>query len=364
VLEKLPLFVLSAASCVATYLIQKDWGAMSLNAHFPLATRIENALVAYATYLAKTVWPQGLSVWYPYEAPLPLWSVAASVLVLLALSVVALWQIRRRPYLLVGWLWFLGTLVPVIGLVQVGGQAMADRYTYIPLIGLFIAAVWTAAEALAARPQRQHLLALLAAAAVLVPCAAATWMQIGAWHDSVALFGHAFAVNPDNAWAEARLGGALLVAGGRDIPAAKLDEAISHLRHAADRKSGLTQAQCDLGRALILKGDLEGASARLATALHQQPNYPEARNGYGLLLLAQGKTPEAVEQLEMAVGLKPLFLEARENLVAAYGKAGRRDDAVREAEVGAILAEALERPDLAYRFEQEAEQYRHPEPKK
>jgi tetratricopeptide (TPR) repeat protein len=207
-LEKIPFFALAAALSIVTFLVQKREGAVMAFDKLPLVPRIANAFVAYIRYLAKTVWPESLAPFYTYEINLPAWQVLGAAVLLAAITAVSLWRLRRAPYLLVGWFWFLGMLVPVIGFVQVGSQSMADRYTYLPHIGLFIALVWGISELFAKRPAR--LLALrFGAAALLVGCVITTALQVRHWQNSQLLFTHAIEVTRDNYPAYNNLGTAL-----------------------------------------------------------------------------------------------------------------------------------------------------------
>lgn len=231
--EKLPLLALSAVSSVITLRYQEE--SLARLDVVPWSLRAANAVVSYGTYLGKLFWPRDLAVFYPIELAIPLWKVAGAALLLIAITALAVWRARREPWLLTGWLWFLGTLVPVIGLVQVGRQAMADRYTYIPSIGLFLAVVWTVAGLL-----KEHR-ALLAAAAgtVILALAAITRVQIGYWADSATLFRHALAATDDG----------------------------NYLAHIG------------LGKALMGEKDCEGAAAQFRAVLARYPNMSEARAG-------------------------------------------------------------------------------------
>jgi hypothetical protein len=195
--EKIPFFVLSAASSLITIYAQQQGAAVVSMERIPLFTRMANALMSYVLYIGKTIWPQNIAVFYPYPDAWPLWQVGGAFLLLAGITATAVYCVKRRPYLTVGWFWYLGTLVPVIGILQVGMQAMADRYTYIPLIGLFIMAAWGVPELL---KKWRHWKAALATAATLVIAvlAAFTWAQVGHWRDSVSLFSHALAVTNAN----------------------------------------------------------------------------------------------------------------------------------------------------------------------
>ena len=200
---KIPMLVLSAASAIATYLIQGTSGAFREAVHISIGLRIENAVVSYATYILKVFWPSGLAVFYPYPHGLPVWQIVVSVVLLLGISMAALWQWHSRPYLAVGWLWYLGTLVPVIGLVQVGSQARADRYTYLPMVGLTIMLAWGLSEILKSKVAIPG--TIIAGLACVVLCEG----QLQYWRNSETLFRHALDVTNGNYVAHHNLGTAL-----------------------------------------------------------------------------------------------------------------------------------------------------------
>ncbi|HET9213105.1 MAG TPA: hypothetical protein VFR03_22050, partial [Thermoanaerobaculia bacterium] len=230
--EKLPLLALSAASSLITLRYQE--ASLAPLDVAPWSLRAANALVSYAAYLGKLFWPTHLAVFYPIPLAITFWKTASAALLLAAITALALWRARREPWLLIGWLWFLGTLVPVIGLVQVGRQAMADRYLYIPSIGLFLAVVWTLAELL-----KEHRAALATAAGIVIlALAAVTRAQIGYWSDSATLFRHALAATGDN-----------------------------YLAHLG------------LGKALMGEKDCEGAAGQFRAVLARYPNLREAHAG-------------------------------------------------------------------------------------
>lgn len=257
VLEKLPLFALSAASGAITLMAQRAGGAIRFE--HPLSIRLANAVVCYWRYLGKAFWPARLAVFYPYpeHAPSP-WEIALAASLLISLTIVVL-SAPRCPYLAVGWLWFLGTLVPVIGLVQVGEQVMADRYAYIPFIGLFVAAVWGIADWAALRPIPTSLL-VTAAIAVLLVFAIVDRVQIGYWKDNLTLWSHTLAVTEHNYMAEDSLGAELIKEG-------RLQEAIAHLRAAAAINPGDAFSQLDLGVCEKRLGNFSGAIKDYQTAL-------------------------------------------------------------------------------------------------
>ncbi|HXP59436.1 MAG TPA: tetratricopeptide repeat protein [Dongiaceae bacterium] len=325
VLEKLPFFCLAFASCIVTYLVQHATHATT--SVLPLASRLANAVASYLKYLAKTAWPTRLAVFYPHpdtHYPVshqwPAWAIAAGALLLVAVSWFALSRLRRQPWLAVGWFWFLGTLAPVIGLIQVGGQAMADRYSYIPLIGIFIVTVWTAAEALDRRRAGRAVLAATGVAAI-VASVAATRHQVGFWRDDFTLFQHALEVTTDNAVAEFRVGMALRQRG-------KAAEAIPHFKKVIEAAPVLADGYYGLAVTLEGEGRSQEAAQLFLTALSLSPWDARIHNDYGRFLWAAGRRPEAEAQYLEAVRLDPDSPEALANLGVALSGRGDVDGAI------------------------------------
>ncbi len=281
VLEKLPLFGLSGLSILITYVPLWRRGQIAELDALPLDARVTNALYSYLVYAGKLFWPHPLAVVYPHpEGGVPLGPVVAALAFLLVGSGVALWQVRRRPYGIVGWLWYLGTLLPVLGLVQSGVHARADRYTYIPLIGLSIIVTWVASEALGSRPYGKPALAVIAAGwlAVLL---VVTRHQVEHWRDTATLFEHAIHVTAGNYLAEN-----------------------------------------NLATALALRGDARGAEAHYREAIRIRPNYSQADNNLGVLLARQGRIAEAMAQHEEALRLQPRDADAHFNLGLLNARSG------------------------------------------
>jgi tetratricopeptide (TPR) repeat protein len=294
-LEKLPLLALSAAVCIASYQIQiYDHSLRSAETH-PIALRLANAIVSYVRYLYFTVWPVKLSIFYPYRA----WSaaqVAGAAVVLIAITAVALWQRRQRPHVLIGWLWFLGTMVPAIGIIQSGSQSMADRYTYLPLVGVFIMIAWSVPWH---RPA-----ASIAGGVVLAACCAMSLYQLQFWRNDLALFGRAMAVTENN-----------------------------HLAHGY------------VGKALAAEKRDTEAMAQYARALELNPSYWEVHYNRGNLLLRNGEVPQAIDAYRRSVEIHPIYPDAWNNLGIALARQG----ALAEAEQSLIKAAELapERTDIA-----------------
>jgi Flp pilus assembly protein TadD len=320
--EKLPLVALAAASSVVTVYAQNKGGAMESLENLPFALRAGNAVVSYVHYVGMTLWPVGLAPFYPHpRAGLEEWQAAGAAVLLACLTVLVLASCRQRPYLAVGWLWYLGTLVPVIGLVQVGDQALADRYTYVPLIGLFVLAAWGLSDLVGHRPPLQPLLASAAAAALLA-CAFLTWRQLAFWHDSRSLWEHALQVTVDNHVAENNLGVACLAGKGT------MEEAEQHLRRAIELKPDFWMGHASLGIALDKQGRLDEAITCYSESLALQPDQAKTRNNLGVALGKQGKLDEAIAQFDEAIRLDPAFTEGYQNLALALARAGRLDEAI------------------------------------
>jgi len=347
--EKIPLFILSLASAAVTLFAQHGGGAVS-NKVKPVF-RLANAVVAYTVYIRKMIWPADLAVIYPYPEKLHIWQIAAAGTFLVCISVLV-WQGRtRRPYLVSGWLWYLMTLVPVIGLIQVGPQAMADRYTYVPLIGLFVAIVWQAAS-LVHRSRFRG--AVLAAGVLLLPLLmAATWVQAGYWKDSATLFERALRVTAHNFLAHNNLGVALQHRGKlaeairqytdtlRINPKfakahanlgfvlaqqGRLDEAVGHYLKAIEIDPRDAAACSNLGQALESQGKIDAAARYYLEALQIDPNHAPAQNNYGNILLRRGRTAEAVEHYLLAVQAEP-NKEAHYNLGNIFFSQGKVEQA-------------------------------------
>ena len=304
--EKIPLFALSAAASVATFLVQRHSGAVEALAALPLKLRVENAVVSYWIYIFKTIWPARLAVFYPHPKSIPRWQAILAAAALLAVSwaVVRAW--RAAPYLAAGWFWYLGTLLPVIGLVQVGAQARADRYMYVPMIGLAVAFAWGASVLF----HRSRVL-LAVAAAVLLACLPAARAQAETWQNSETLFRQALAATTDNYLAEHNLGTYLTRVPGR------LPEAIAHLEASLRIHPQSARALTDLGTALARAGRLPEALADLQAAVRLSPESAIPHNNLANNLLRMGRLPEAIAEYRVALSLDPDYADARNNLAAA-----------------------------------------------
>jgi Tfp pilus assembly protein PilF len=341
--EKTPLFLLSAAGSVITFLVQrKDHAVVPLSA-ISLDDRLANAVMSYAAYLGKTLWPAGLSIFYPYHGPPPLGHLLSAVALIILITGISVLLSNRRPYLLVGWLWYLGTLVPVIGLVQVGSQAIADRYTYLPLVGVFIMAAWGARDLLGGSRGRRAIRGFVSAAVmvILVILVVLTQIQVGHWKDNSTLFRHALRNTERNFMAHQILAEGMAKAGDlagaekhhreaiRIKPAfkqaynglgylqmirGKQDEAGTLLEKALQIDPTYVQAMKNLGDVRMRQGRIEKAIPLYRKALEHEEEDPELLNNYGVALYFKGEKEEAVLKIRAALRLKPDYAEARDNL--------------------------------------------------
>ncbi len=367
--EKVPLLFLSAACSVAQVLSQT--GNIESLESVPISSRIANAAVSYVVYLRQFFWPVKLAAFYPYGEGLPAWQVAASVLVLVVVSVAALVAWRRQPALLVGWLWYLGTLVPVIGLVKFARHSGADRYSYLSQIGLCIAVVWGVAG-WGERGEREkgrkgeergkggcslspfslspllpslhrplstvhYFLAAIAAVllSALMPCA---WQQVSYWQNSERLWTRALACTSQNWLAHYSLGTALAGRApqadhGYTVPA-RVDAAIDHFRKALEIRPDLVEAHNDLGNSLFGRGQFDEALNHFWTALQIDPDSAESHNNFGLALAGAPGTPgrgqveEAIAHFRRALEINPDFVEAHNNLGVVLAGRGELDEAI------------------------------------
>jgi Tfp pilus assembly protein PilF len=318
ILEKVPLFLLSAASCAVTYYAQKKGGSVDFTYPFPL--RVKNAFVSVVGYIGKMIWPADLAVMYPHPgsvfAPIPLWKAAVACLLLILITIGVVYRGRRTPYLPMGWFWFLGTLVPVIGLVQVGPQAMADRYCYVPLTGLFVALVWGASTLLSGKIALRRYAVAGGIALVLMLCAAAR-DRCAFWKDSETLFRHTLSVTSNNPLMENNLGTALFFSG--DIPGALL-----HFRRAVWIKADYHDARLNMAEVLMRENRMDEAISEYREVLRQRPDAYGAHTKLGEALVMAGEWEEGVRHLRQALKLRPDYREA----LTALEDALRMKDAV------------------------------------
>jgi len=328
VLEKLPLIALSAVSSMVTFLAQRS--AIGWTEQLPVSERISNAFVAYVVYIRQMFWPTGLAVFYPHpENRLPVWEISLALTALIGITLAALVLRKKAPYFVTGWLWYLGMLVPVIGLLQVGWQGHADRYTYLPQIGLYIAVTW-AVTALT-RSWRFQRIALGTGGAVVL--SALTWasrLQTSYWRDSETLFTHALAVTSNNDVALNNLG---IISLGKG----ELDDAITKLQAAIDLRPENAPAHDNLAKALLRKGRVSEAMVHYRKFLEIQPASVEARNTLGTALIQKGYVKEAIEQWQEALAIQPENGNAASNLAWVY--ATSPEDSLRDGTRAADLGE-------------------------
>ena len=339
-LEKIPLFILSAGACVITFVLQKH--AVGSIPPLPFLWRVQNAFVSYGIYAWKTLWPTDLAVFYPHpNDTLAIWEVTAATLLLLTITAAAFFFRRQRPYLLTGWFWYLVMLVPVIGFVQVGEQGRADRYTYLPHIGLFVAAVWFVADLEPVRRSRSRL-AVTTAGAVLVILALAwaAFIQTSYWRNSETLWTRALAVTANNDVAHNNLG-YLCVGRG------ELDKAISHFEAASRIRSAKRDAHYDAGSAFVQmnladalarKGQSDDAMVHYEEAIKLQPNYADAYYNRGNVLFAKGHIDEAIADWEKTLEIQPNDADAYTSLGNALLRKGSLHEAVANYERALALA--------------------------
>ena len=393
VLEKIPLIVLSAASSIVTFLAQR--GAIGWTEQLPVSERVSNAFVAYVVYIRQMFWPTALAVFYPHpENRLPVWELSLAMIVLVGMTAAAFVLRKKVPYFVTGWLWYLGMLVPVIGLLQVGWQGHADRYTYLPQIGLYIAVTWAVTDL--TRSWRSQRMALSVAAVLIVGALSCrAWFQTSYWRDSETLFTHALAVTSNNDVALNNLGIIFLDRG-------QLDDAIPKLQAAIDLRPENAPAHDNLAKALLRKGQVAEAMVHYRKFLELQPASVEARNTLGTALIQQGHVKEAIDQWQEALAIEPENGNAASNLAwvfatspedsirdgtraaelgeralrisggkipmiykvlaAAYAENGRFTDAVETAQRGAELATSQGNPGLAAELESNSALYQSSRP--
>jgi Flp pilus assembly protein TadD len=353
--EKIPFLILALAAGIVAFWAQKSGGAIGSLVKYPLNMRFANAFVSYVSYIGKTLWPVHLLVPYPYPKTIPLWQAAGALVVLIGISVIALRLAFKYPYFIVGWLWYLGTLVPVIGLVQVGYHAMADRYTYVPLTGLFIIIAWGAADLSSKwHFKNKKILQVSSAAAILAILMILSWIQASYWKNSIKLFEHSLKLCPDNVTAHNNLGTATMESG--DIKGAefhfsqvlkidpknsvayhnlglslsrqgKTDEAIKLYRKALKLNPRQVQSHEKIAEALFERGDYREAAMHFNEVLKVRPGDAEILNNLGDALMHAGKAPEAARYFSKALRIKSDY-SVHYNLGSALLAIGKLDEAI------------------------------------
>lgn len=309
ILEKLPFLFIAIISCIVTYYAQQRGGALGTFEEFSLGTRIANAIASYSTYIGKAFWPASLSPFYPHPKVLPAWQVAVAGAWIICIFGIAVITIKQLPYLFAGWLWYFGTLVPVIGLVQVGEQAMADRYMYIPLIGIYIIVVWGMADLLAKWPHRKPGFILISAIIISV-LMMLTWKQIQIWSSNLTFFNRWIKTAPASPTAHYNLG-------VEYAQINKVKEAIQHYSEAIQIKPDYVNARNNLANELIKQGRLSEAFDHYSYALQLDPNDPELHNNFGVVLFQSGGRKKAIDHFKTALRIKPDYAVAEQNLEKA-----------------------------------------------
>jgi len=332
--EKVPLFLLAAGASLATYLVQRRGGAVISLSSISFGQRVANAFLSYLAYLGQTVWPARLAVFYPFAEKLPWWPVAFCAAALVGITLVVARVFRGTPFLLVGWLWYLGTLVPVIGLVQVGEQAHADRYTYVPLVGIFIMLAWSAAAAVRRWPATKWVICG-ALAAVCGTCLVLTTMQVRYWKDSESLFQHAIEVTQGNYVAYNNLG-------VMERERHRLTQAIADYREALRIRPASLEAHNNLSEALLKEGRLEEATVQILETLRLKPDSADGHVNLGALLDRRGKLDAAMAEYREALRLAPENAVAHSGLGGVLTDLGRTEEGLREMREGIRL-----RPEYA-----------------
>ncbi|QTA92395.1 tetratricopeptide repeat protein [Desulfonema magnum] len=325
--EKIPFFILSGVSGAVTFLVQQNGGAVRSLETYPLHIRIGNALVAYVKYIGKMIWPSDLSFFYPHEGILPLWQILGAGILLLLVFLFVIRNIKQHPYLAAGWLWYMGTLVPVIGLVQVGSQSMADRYTYIPLIGIFIMIAYGIPDLLTLWPGKERLQTVsykaglaVVSTVLLSALMAMTYTQVRYWRNSITLLEHAIDVTKNNLPAHTNLGVLLLEQG-------KLKQGFRHLSEALRIRPDAVRHR-NMGIALEKLGKSDQAKDHYTRALRLNPNYVNAHINMGLLLESQGNLTQAIRHHAEALRLDPGSAKAHHAMGVALFRQGRTDKAI------------------------------------
>jgi tetratricopeptide (TPR) repeat protein len=326
IIEKIPFIALSVVSSVITFLVQRGGSAMVDINVLPLKDRAANAFLSYARYIGKMFWPQNLAVFYPFDADrFAFWQVAMCVLLLLVISIFVIRFGRNQKYLPVGWFWFVGTLVPVIGFVQVGIQAFADRYTYIPYIGLFIMIAWGLPELISKWPQRKIALGL-SMVIVLTTLGICTHQQVNYWNNSFTLFSHAIEVTQNNYVAHYSRGVAYNSIG-------RYQDAIEAYKQAVRIKPDFVLAHYNLGVSYEGLGRYQDAAEAYKQAIKIKPDYADAHINLGVTYYKLGRYQDAVEPYKQAIRIKPDFVLAHYNLGVAYLVTGDKGSALEEYKI-------------------------------
>jgi tetratricopeptide (TPR) repeat protein len=344
ILVKLPLFALAALSCIVTFVVQQKGGAVRSAELYPFGTRIANALVAYMIYIEKTIWPGNLAVFYPHPGLRPFGQVLGAALALIAVTSIVIRSAKKFPYLALGWLWFTGTLVPVIGIVQVGVQSMADRYTYIPLIGLFVIVAWGVPELL--EKWRYRKAALFASSALVLSCfLILTWTQVGYWRNGLALYDHALKVLGPNDVIYCNRGAAYADLGNKE-------QAISEYGRAVEMNPRNAEAHNGLGFVYLKLGNYHQAVSEETKAIEVNFEYADAYGNRGLSYYKLGDYNQAVSDFSRVIEIDPELAWAYAGRGKAYGELGNYRQAIsdfdRTIEIDPKFTEAYNNRGVAY----------------
>jgi tetratricopeptide (TPR) repeat protein len=327
--EKMPLFVLAALSSIVTFICQQKGGAVRSIEESPLGDRIANAFVSYILYARKTIWPNSLAVYYSHHGSWPLWQTLGAVLLLIAVTLTVIRAAKRFPYLAVGWLWFTGTLIPVIGIVQIGGQAMADRYTYIPLTGLFTMVAWGVPELLQKWRYRKEV--LFASSALITLCLSiVAWTQVSYWRNSISLYDHTLEVTRHTD----------LIHYDRGVAYGKLGnnrQAIEDYNRAIEINHDYVKAYYNRGIAYLALGHDRQAISDFDRAVDIDPKYAEAYNNRGAAYGMIGNFGQAIEDFDKAIKINPKYADAYKNRGITYDKLGDHGQATEDMKTAARL---------------------------
>jgi protein O-mannosyl-transferase len=320
IVEKIPLFVMVLVASILVYSTQLKASALTTFDNLPMGARIGNAIVSYFTYLSKMIIPVDLTSFYPHPEQFSMWHVMSSLTVILLISAFSLRYVKRFPYMAVGWFWFLGALMPVIGLVQVGAYAMADRFTYLPLVGMFIFVIWGGYDALRDLKYGKIVLSSMSIL-VLLLMSIISWHQISHWQNSVSLFRHMVLVTDNNYFAYNGLGNALWQKG-------QYTEAADNYLKSLKIKPDYAEAHNNLGILWMTLGDISKAEYQFREAIRFKKDYALAYNNMGTVYIRQGKLSEAIDCFAMSIKINPEFVEAYNNMGIVLTKEGKLDDAV------------------------------------
>lgn len=321
VTEKIPMILMAIASSIITFMAQHQGGAVQTTDILPMDARIGNALTAYGSYLAKLFFPYRLSVYYPYPDATPLWKTAGAAFILISISLIAVKKIRPNPYILTGWLWYLGTLIPVIGIIQVGSQAMADRYTYVPFIGLFIIICWLIPELVREWRYKKELLTGLTVSAMII-LTVSSYIQAGYWKNSYTLFSHAIDVTKNNHFAHVNIASACQNDGDTE-------KALFHYREALSIDPDAWMAHSNLGQLLVRKGDMDLARIHLEKAVSLNPDDAKAHDNLGILFTRFNDWEKAYSHFQRALEIEPDNATINVNMGTFCQFRGMPDQAIR-----------------------------------